>query len=390
MDFSLITDEPLNYCVYAHVNKTNGKMYIGITNNPQSRWANKGNNYKNCTHFYNAIQKYGWDGFNHVIIFQNISLFIANIIEEELIKKYNTIDNGYNIKSGGAGGGRFGKNHHKSRPIYQYDLNGNFLKRWGCPIDAENYYHVKDITRSANYGCIRAGFRWSYDYVESMPVYDSVKNHQYLPAYQYNKDGTFIKKWDNRKDAISEYGVGIYNCIYNVAKTAYGYRWSCEYKDKLPPLQPTQYTRKKKEISSKNSNSKYEHSQRVYRFGLDGNLMQIYNNCASIKDSDIKIKTVYELCLKSICFVYHNSVWVYESDAYTGYVQQVIERHFKIHPQIDQYSMDGKYLNTYNSMAELEKLGYNHSNIHNACKGIRKSAYGYMWKFKYNKEVKYG
>lgn len=93
------------YCVYAHINKINGKIYIGQTINgiyPDRRWQN-GNGYKGCTLFYRAIQKYGWDSFEHEIIASNLTLEEANHFEELLIRKLDTTNpnKGYNLKSGG-------------------------------------------------------------------------------------------------------------------------------------------------------------------------------------------------------------------------------------------------------------------------------------------------
>lgn len=46
-----------NYTVYCHINKVNGKTYVGITSSaPELRWKN-GEGYKNCRKFYNAILK---------------------------------------------------------------------------------------------------------------------------------------------------------------------------------------------------------------------------------------------------------------------------------------------------------------------------------------------
>ena len=78
-----------NWCVYCHTNKINGKKYIGITcKEPHKRWSN-GNGYKGQK-FYNAITKYGWDNFEHEILFNELTLEEANKKEIELIKKYNT------------------------------------------------------------------------------------------------------------------------------------------------------------------------------------------------------------------------------------------------------------------------------------------------------------
>lgn len=96
--------EEKKWCVYIHTNKINGKKYIGITcQNPKSRWGKNGHGYIKQSYFYNAIQKYGWDNFEHEILLENINYENACQMEKELIKKYNTNnrDFGYNRALGG-------------------------------------------------------------------------------------------------------------------------------------------------------------------------------------------------------------------------------------------------------------------------------------------------
>lgn len=92
------------YYVYMHVNKINGKRYIGITKQiPEKRWAN-GTHYSNNKHFHNAILKYGWDNFEHIILYSSLIKEEACKMEVELIKEYNTTNQeyGYNLDSGGS------------------------------------------------------------------------------------------------------------------------------------------------------------------------------------------------------------------------------------------------------------------------------------------------
>ena len=92
------------YTVYQHKNKINNKVYIGITSRiPEDRWGVDGCNYKTSPHFYNAIQKYGWDNFEHNILFENLTREQACKKEQELIKHYNSMNRefGYNSTSGG-------------------------------------------------------------------------------------------------------------------------------------------------------------------------------------------------------------------------------------------------------------------------------------------------
>ena len=91
------------YTVYQHKNKINGKVYIGITSQkPEQRWRN-GEGYKSSPHFYSAIQKYGWDNFEHNILFVELTKEQACLKEQELIKEFNSTNReyGYNSTSGG-------------------------------------------------------------------------------------------------------------------------------------------------------------------------------------------------------------------------------------------------------------------------------------------------
>ena len=92
-----------NYTIYMHKNKINGKVYIGQTNQKvEYRW-NNGKGYNTCPLFFNAIQKYGWDNFEHIILEKNLTKENANIKEQYYISLYqsNNRNFGYNIQSGG-------------------------------------------------------------------------------------------------------------------------------------------------------------------------------------------------------------------------------------------------------------------------------------------------
>lgn len=99
------------YTVYIHINRKNGKKYVGITSQkPEDRWLN-GNGYKGNRHFDNAIKKYGWNMFDHIIVANNLSKQDAEEMEIELIAKYDSAnsDNGYNIQLGGSTSGKHSK-----------------------------------------------------------------------------------------------------------------------------------------------------------------------------------------------------------------------------------------------------------------------------------------
>lgn len=92
-----------NYSVYCH-KFPDGKYYIGLTKQvPSVRWGKNGNGYKKQP-VYKYIQQYGWDNIEHVIIQNHLTKTEAQILEKELIQKYNSINNGYNSDLGGGTG----------------------------------------------------------------------------------------------------------------------------------------------------------------------------------------------------------------------------------------------------------------------------------------------
>ena len=103
------------YSVYLHTNKISNKMYLGITGqNPIKRWQN-GKHYSG--YFGRAINKYGWDNFEHDIIFECSNIKYAQQLEKYIIKCLNLCDPsiGYNLTKGGEG--IFGYKHTEETKI---------------------------------------------------------------------------------------------------------------------------------------------------------------------------------------------------------------------------------------------------------------------------------
>ena len=92
------------YKIYKYTNLINNKIYIGQTKMTLEQRALNGFNYKGSTYFYNAIQKYGWENFEPVILKDNIeTVEDANIWEDYFITLFdsNNPDIGYNLNRGG-------------------------------------------------------------------------------------------------------------------------------------------------------------------------------------------------------------------------------------------------------------------------------------------------
>lgn len=93
-----------SYLVYSHI-FPNGKRYIGITSQSAiKRWGG-GRGYKKCPKVYKAIEKYGWENIEHLVLYEGLSKEAAESIERKLIVEFDTIRNGYNIDHGGNAAG---------------------------------------------------------------------------------------------------------------------------------------------------------------------------------------------------------------------------------------------------------------------------------------------
>ena len=152
--------DDLRWSVYIHTNKTNGKRYVGITSQkPSTRWKN-GCKYKGCRYFNFAIEKYGWDGFDHRIVISGISRAFAETIERGMIEFYKTNDSrfGYNIQPGGISAGGLseeglqsirecntGINAKNRKPVVVFDLNGKKVAEFCCIHDAEKFLCVTTL-----------------------------------------------------------------------------------------------------------------------------------------------------------------------------------------------------------------------------------------------------
>lgn len=161
------------YCIYCHTNTITGKKYIGQTHNYKKRCVPS--NYKGCVKFYHAIQKYGWENFTHEILEDKLTLEEANKKEEYYIKFYNTIEDGYNLKSGGL-------NNKLSEESRKKISNKILTKKQIICIETQIIYpSALEIERQLGYAnsniiaCCKGklhtayGFHWSY-YEENTPL----------------------------------------------------------------------------------------------------------------------------------------------------------------------------------------------------------------------------
>lgn len=237
-----------NFVVYEHKNILDNKRYIGITcQKVNRRWRN-GKSYQHNPHFYNAIQKYGWNNFEHIVLFNNLTKEEAEQKEIELIALYNSTNSnyGYNIENGGNHKGKMAestkeklrkinigrklsedtiiklRNQHNIS-VYQYDNNGKLIKKWKSIREASRQ---TNINCSSIVHCLKkkpnhktaGGFLWSYTFPINIQEYTDNKKEKIV---QLNEKYIQVKIWNSISD-ISKY--------YSIKKSSV---WKWLNKDKM-------------------------------------------------------------------------------------------------------------------------------------------------------------
>ena len=146
----------MSFIVYMHINKTNGKRYIGITKNenPNKRWLN-GKGYFRNPHFTRAIEKYGWDGFEHIIVADGLTKEIACQWEQSLIALYccNDKTKGYNITDGGE----FFHHSKESRKLMSQNRKGKGLHEFSDEHRKKMSEHHGGGAESKKVICVETG-----------------------------------------------------------------------------------------------------------------------------------------------------------------------------------------------------------------------------------------
>jgi len=196
------------WTLYVHINKTNFKKYVGITSQkPEYRW-NYGRAYKQCPHFNSAIQKYGWDGFEHIVIFDNLLEEEAKSEEKRLISLWQTQDNrfGYNYTSGGDSLSGYKQTPEVIRRIAESHIGTKRSEETKRKMSENTSLRRPDIMRKS-------------------------AEAKFKPVIATTLDGDFVGRFESITSAALSLGLNdndrrhISDCCKGNRKTCRGYKW---------------------------------------------------------------------------------------------------------------------------------------------------------------------
>lgn len=118
------------------------------------------------------------------------------------------------------------------KPLLQYDLEGNFIKRWNISSRAMKQTQYPNAHGAANPNSKNKtiyGYIWRYEEGNKIPnKINKFINTSFQKIIQLDKNGNEIKIWDNQTIAAKEIGIStqaISQCAKGKSKTAGGYKW---------------------------------------------------------------------------------------------------------------------------------------------------------------------
>lgn len=226
----------LKYIVYITVNLCNGKFYIGVhRTNPEVFDGYLGNGVYRESNINSkakglpkAIAKYGYENFKRttIAIFpdteegkQAAYKLESEIVNPTLLRSKNC----YNISIGGMGSIL----EETKKPVYKFDLKGNFIKKYDCIRTAAyeiNPNEVYKTIKAIRNNCLEItnssfGFYWSYS-----KKFKYLEPKKLRKVAQYTYGGKFLRYFDSIVEAEEVMQTTIGQAIAKKGLAA-GFQW---------------------------------------------------------------------------------------------------------------------------------------------------------------------
>lgn len=199
-----------------------------------------------------------------------------------------------------------------------------------------------------------------------------------IPIHQYSLDGSFIKSFECMTDARKELGILVSDIVQasknpNLKRskhTAGGFQWRTKFFDSIEPYNKEKF---------------FRYENKILQLSLEGEFIAEWKT-VSIASRSLKLgRTSIMNCLKGWSISAHGYIWKYHKEKISENstkrhllrAQKKIEKLIKI----EQYNLDQKLLNVFNSFSEATlSTKVSGNSIRHVLKGTHKSAGGFFWK----------
>lgn len=203
-----------NYKIYCHL-FPNGKRYIGLTGTSLARRFRNGEGYNKCPYMKKAIEKYGWENIEHLLLEDNLTKEEAEEKEKYYIQLYDTRnqERGYNLAVGG-----------NTATKYNYE---ELLEDWNLGLSIGEIAEKHNCAHQEIIGRILDGLGVSKN--ERMERGNQKKAKTMAkPIAQYDLNNNLLNTYESAKWVKRNFGYddrSISKVCKGERKTAYGFIW---------------------------------------------------------------------------------------------------------------------------------------------------------------------
>lgn len=334
----------MKYIVYLTTNLVNKFIYIGVH---KTETPDKWDHYLGCgcyddvpksyncreTAFQCAVAKYGPKNFFRKTLKVYDTLKEALALESKIVTlSFIERTDVYNQTVGG------GYPPSAEKQIYQYDLEGNFIKEWESIKTITNYFKVnKDRIRMVIDD--KRSFMTSYWSEECFLKLDI---SEYRPSSrgsirQYTTKGVFLKSFKNTTEASKALDIErskITNAIYGKYATE-GY-WFLKEDETIE--------------SYLNGSIKIEPP--IYMYDITGAFIKKFKNISEVKHTYSYNKNDLKRAVKNNN-LFNNYYWSF--DKYDNILLENPEIESKKPRKVYQYTLEGDFIKEWNSISECRK-----------------------------------
>ncbi|MEI6186998.1 MAG: NUMOD1 domain-containing DNA-binding protein [Alphaproteobacteria bacterium] len=132
--------------------------------------------------------------------------------------------------------GKFGVLSPVSKKLYQYDLEGNFVKEWVSGTEVKNHFKTTYEPSSCARNRTKSykGYQWRYYKVENIGKIKEIPSYKTIPVYQYNSNGCLIQKYKSTSEIYNKLKYTkstIYEAMRSESHYAYGSFWFSSKQD---------------------------------------------------------------------------------------------------------------------------------------------------------------
>ena len=211
--------------IYKATNLFNGLSYIGQTRVSLERRKSqhlRDAKSDSSNYFHIALLQYGIDAFSWDVIdeFSGTKedvIHALNVAEEYHILKnktmleeygYNSNQGGYSCKVHADAIHRRAKTDIRYKAVLQYDMQGNFIRRYESVSEASRVMGCKSLNHYTSSNRPWRGYQWRHQTGATFPfkIDAFVKVRRGNPVIAYTRDGNFYKEYESANSCHKELG----------------------------------------------------------------------------------------------------------------------------------------------------------------------------------------